>query len=80
MRVSINTQKNCYGRLEMRVEPVLLTPEEAARALSVSRATVYDLIKEGALRSVTIGRSRRVPTEAVHEYVSSLAGAEGAGS
>jgi len=53
-------------------EKLLLTVEEAAALLSLGRTSVFGLIKSGALRSVRIGRSRRVPREAVRDYAASL--------
>ncbi len=61
--------------VEMQTVPrtsALITPEEAAESLRVSRTVVYALIKNGSLRSVKIGSSRRVPVGAIDEYVSSL--------
>jgi len=51
---------------------LLLTPEEAARALRVGRSKVYDLMRSGALRSVKIGGSRRVSATALADYVARL--------
>jgi excisionase family DNA binding protein len=51
---------------------LLLRPEEAARALGVGRTTVYELIRAGELRSVKIGKLRRIPSEAVRQYVEGL--------
>jgi excisionase family DNA binding protein len=51
---------------------VLLRPEEVAQALSISRSTVFNLMRSAELRSVKIGKSRRVPVDAVTEYVSGL--------
>lgn len=51
---------------------VLLRPEEAAAALSISRSVVFQLMRSGELRSVKIGKSRRVPVDAVTEYVAGL--------
>ncbi|MCI0387085.1 excisionase family DNA-binding protein [Streptomyces sp. CNQ085] len=48
---------------------VLLTVEEAARRLSIGRTYCYSLISSGELESVPVGRLRRVPAEAVHDYV-----------
>ncbi|MBL8775084.1 MAG: helix-turn-helix domain-containing protein [Acidimicrobiales bacterium] len=50
----------------------LLTVEQAATYLAVSRARTYELLASGALESVKIGRSRRVPLVALHEYVERL--------
>jgi len=51
---------------------VLLRPEEVAQALSIGRSTVFGLMRSGELRSVKIGKSRRVPVDAVTEYVARL--------
>lgn len=54
------------------LDRVLLTPAEAARSLGIGRTKVYELMASGALASVRIGRSRRVPREALAELVDSL--------
>jgi excisionase family DNA binding protein len=51
---------------------VLLTVEEAAERLSIGRTTMYGLVSTGAVRSVTIGRLRRIPAECLQTYVSVL--------
>lgn len=56
------------------LERVLLTPAEAARSLGIGRTKVYELMASGALASVQIGRSRRVPREALAELVDALRG------
>jgi len=57
---------------ERHVPKLLLTPEEAARALGVGRTTLYGLLRTGAVASVRIGGSRRVPISAIEDYVQSL--------
>jgi excisionase family DNA binding protein len=54
--------------------PRLIRVEEAAKLLDIGRSAVYDLIRSGRLRSVKIGRSRRIPREAVDEVITALAG------
>ncbi len=54
------------------MDKLLLTPDEAAGLLSVGRSTVYDLIRLRLLRSVKLGRSRLIPTEACRELVDRL--------
>jgi excisionase family DNA binding protein len=49
---------------------LLLSPEEAARALSISRTRVYELMASGRLRSLKIGRSRRISVDALAAFVS----------
>jgi excisionase family DNA binding protein len=47
----------------------LLTVEEAARRLSISRRSLYDLLERGELADIKVGRSRRVVAESIREYV-----------
>lgn len=53
----------------MNVEQLLVRPEEGARAINVSRAKFYAMLARGEIPSVTIGRSRRIPTEALRRWV-----------
>jgi excisionase family DNA binding protein len=48
---------------------VLLTPEQAAEALGIGRWKLYDLLRQGRLRSMRIGSCRRISTEALREFV-----------
>lgn len=50
----------------------MLTIQEAAHRLSVSRTTVYELLRNGVLASVTIGRLRRIPIDSLEALISSL--------
>jgi excisionase family DNA binding protein len=51
---------------------VVLTVEQAAERLGVGRTLMYSLISSGAVESVTIGRLRRVPADALVRYVEGL--------
>ena len=51
---------------------LLLTTEEAAEVLNISRTTVYGLLRDGALRAVHIGRSTRLPHAELVRYVDAL--------
>lgn len=59
---------------EQQQQPLLLTPQAVAAVLSCSRTTVYELLGAGELRSVKIGRSRRIPRTSVELYVERLSG------
>ncbi|MBM7783571.1 excisionase family DNA binding protein [Tenggerimyces flavus] len=56
---------------------LLLTVEEAAQRLGIGRTRMWSLVSSGAVRSVCIGRLRRIPVECLAEYVGALlAGAD----
>jgi excisionase family DNA binding protein len=51
------------------VVPMLLTIPDAARVLAIGRTTLYELIADGALEVVRIGRCARVPLDALQTFV-----------
>lgn len=50
-------------------EVVFLTVAEVAAVMRVSKMTVYRLVHSGHLPAIRVGRSFRVPEQAVHEYL-----------
>lgn len=55
------------------MDPLLHTPEAAAALLSIGRSKVFELLANGDLQSVQIGRSRRIPDSALRAYVERIA-------
>ncbi|MFK0118726.1 helix-turn-helix domain-containing protein [Streptomyces sp. NPDC090994] len=51
------------------VTPELLTVPEVMMRLRLGRSTVYDLIRSGRLVSITVGRSRRIPADALRDFI-----------
>lgn len=49
---------------------LLLTVVEAARRLEISRSLLYELLATGEIQSIHVGRLRRIPADALSEYVS----------
>lgn len=49
--------------------PLALTVLEAGQVLRVGRSVTYELVRSGQLRSVRIGRSIRIPRDALVEYL-----------
>jgi excisionase family DNA binding protein len=47
----------------------LLTVPEVMERLKLGRSMVYDLIRSRRLVSITIGRSRRIPADAVRDFI-----------
>jgi excisionase family DNA binding protein len=57
----------------MSVVERLLKVEDVARDfLRIGRTRVYELIASGELRSVAVGRSRRIPESSLQEYIDGL--------
>jgi excisionase family DNA binding protein len=54
------------------MDKLLLTPIEAAQALGIGRSKVYELLQTGQLKSVRIGCCRRIPLDAVHDFLAEL--------
>ncbi|MFJ6011320.1 helix-turn-helix domain-containing protein [Streptomyces sp. NPDC092952] len=46
-----------------------LTVPEVMEALALSRFKVYDLIRSRQLKSIKIGRCRRVPADALRTFI-----------
>lgn len=53
----------------LEVEPLLLTIRQAARALAIGRTTLYELIADRQIEVLHIGRSTRIPLDAVRAFV-----------
>lgn len=54
------------------IQPLLYTVVEAAQALRISRARLYELMGEGRLKSLKLGQRRLISRKALHEFVAEL--------
>lgn len=54
----------------------LYTPMQACSLLGVGRTRLYALMKSGDLRSVKLGKSRRIRRSALDTYIENLQEAE----
>lgn len=59
-------------RAEMPQDRVLLSVEEAAKRLGIGRTFAWRLVRTGDLKSVQIGRLRRIHVDAIREYTNGL--------
>ena len=53
-------------------DKLLVTVDEAARRLSIGRSHLYEHLLRGTLRSVRIGRSRRIPSQDLEAFIEAL--------
>jgi excisionase family DNA binding protein len=58
--------------------PLVASPNQAMKALLVSRSTLYELINSGELESYTQGKSRRITVKSIAEYIDRRLAAEAA--
>ncbi len=58
--------------MQRETPELLLTIEEAAKALRIGRTHMFKLLGDGEIRSVYIGRSRRISIDALKDYVKNL--------
>jgi excisionase family DNA binding protein len=61
--LSMATDESTLGQIQF------LTVAEVAAVMRVSKMTVYRLVHSGHLPAIRVGRSFRVPEQAVHDYL-----------
>lgn len=49
--------------------PLVLTVAEAGEALRIGRTAAYSIVRCGKLRSIRVGRTIRVPRDAIAEFL-----------
>ncbi len=54
------------------MDKLLYTVAEVQALTGLGKSKLYDLIRDGSLESVKIGGSRRVPADALRDFVASL--------
>ena len=60
------------SRTRLVVRPLLVSVEEAAGLLGIGRTTLYELIRQGDVRPIRIGRCVRIPQRELEAYVDRL--------
>lgn len=56
-----------------RVPRLLLTVEEAADRIGICRSNMFKLIRQGDVKSVKVGRLRRITPAALEDFIHKLA-------
>jgi excisionase family DNA binding protein len=54
---------------DLDVEPIALRINDAARKVGLGRTSIYELIKEGKLKTVKVAGRRLVPMSALRELI-----------
>ncbi|WP_082479774.1 helix-turn-helix domain-containing protein [Agreia sp. Leaf283] len=63
------TDASSTSRRERYGDPYLVSQDEAGHLLSISRTTVWRLIRDGELQLVRIGSRKYVSTASIQEFV-----------
>lgn len=66
------TTGSTTGPADNQAPRVLLTVEDAAARLSISRTRMYALLKTGDVTSVQLGRLRRIPASELDAFTAHL--------
>ena len=80
LRLNSDGQRPAVGGIsgqaaQGRPPRLLLTVEEAADRIGVCRSSMFKLIRQGDIRSVKVGRLRRVTPAALEDFVARLSSA-----
>lgn len=62
------SQRN-LGEESQTESKLLLTVPEVAQRLSLGRSFVYQLVMKGEIRSIKVGRARRIPVTALEQFI-----------
>lgn len=65
---------SAMGKGVSRSDPMLLTVEQAAELLQISRYLAYDLIAQRKLPHIRLGRIIRVPRHGLEQWIARQAG------
>lgn len=49
--------------------PVVLTPDDVIEILNIGRNKVYEMLNNGTIKSIRIGRKHRIPKKILIEYL-----------
>jgi excisionase family DNA binding protein len=52
--------------------PLLLSPREAAKALGMGRSRLYELLRAGEIKSLKVGRLRKIARADLDAFVEGL--------
>jgi len=76
--VDVEALERLVADREEQGDPTLvaLTVEEAARRIGIGRTKMYEYVSSGAVHSVLIGRLRRIPAEALDEFLAKRRGSD----
>jgi excisionase family DNA binding protein len=70
--IAPNPPERAGGPDVIRLDRLLYSIREAAELLSIGRVKLYELVAAGRIESVRLDGSRRIPREALEEFIAGL--------
>ena len=64
-----NRQDDWSAPQQVHGQRLLLTVCEAAEQLGIGRSLLYELLAEGQVESIHVGRLRRIPIDALDDFI-----------
>ena len=64
-----NTPQPAPQAMSLQDLPLVLTVEDLMEVLSIGRNTAYELVRSGQIRSIKVGKTYRIPRDAVEEFL-----------
>lgn len=52
-----------------QIQRIAYSPEEAGKAIGLSRSQIYVLIKQGRIKPTKVGRRTVIPAESLHALI-----------
>ena len=63
---------NTREQLDPNKQPILVSVAELSTMLNLGRTATWELVRKHKIKSIKIGRTRRVPVAAIQEYIDHL--------
>lgn len=56
---------------DAQLQPLAVRITVAARMIGLSRSMIYELMEEGAIESIKVGRARLIPVDSLRAFLAS---------
>ena len=68
---TVQTSQTLSEQVDLRKRPLVLSTQEAAKTLGISKPTLYLLARSGKLRCIHVGKAIRISEQAIIDYIRS---------
>ena len=68
---TVQASQTLSEQVDIRKRPLVLSTQEAAKTLGISKPTLYLLARSGKLRCIHVGKAIRISEQAIIDYIRS---------